>query len=80
LKANILGYDWETSWIKEDINNPKSKQILRDLQKKLNPDLKKGEIIAIDREDHSCAVELFEVLAVFKKSGIVKLAYSGGAS
>ena len=80
MKANIVGYDWETSWIYEDLNDPTSKQILRDLQKKLKPDLPVGELLVVDREDNSCACEMFEVIAVFKRSGLIKLEYRGGAS
>jgi len=80
MKANIVGYDWETSYLAEDPEYPRTIQVLNDLDKKLNPNLKIGEIIDIDVADRSFACELFEVMAVFKRSGIVKLEYRGGAS
>lgn len=81
MKANIVGYDWETSYLAEDPNGARTKQVLADLERHIS--LKKirvGEIIIINVADHSIAVETFEVMVIFKRSGIVKLEYRGGAS
>lgn len=81
MKANIVGYDWKTSYLAEDPNGARTKQVLSDLERHLDLNkIKVGEIIVIDVADHSIAVETFEVMAIFKRSGIVKLEYRGGAS
>lgn len=80
LRANIVGSDWETSWWNENPDDSTTKQIIRDLNTELHPDLAIGEILAIDREDRTLACETFEVISIFRMSGIVKLEYRGGAS
>lgn len=80
MKANIVGYDWESSYLYEDLKDSRTIQVLNDLDKELHEDLKVGEIIDIDVADRTFACEIFEVMAVFKRSGIVKLEYRGGAS
>lgn len=80
MKANVVGYDWETSYLAEEPNSIRTKQILSDLKKELDKNYPVGEVIVIDVADHSIAVEMFEVMAIFKRSGIVKLEYRGGAS
>lgn len=81
MKANIIGYDWETSYLAEDPNCTRTKQVLSDLEKYLNTKrLIVGDVLVIDVADHSFACEMFEITGVFHRSGIVKLEYRGGAS
>lgn len=80
MRANVVGCDWETSWWNEHPDDFTTKQILRDLANVLHSNLAIGEILVVDREDRTFACEMFEVMAVFKKSKLVKLEYRGGAS
>ncbi len=79
--ANIIGDEWDRCYLHE--TPERKRQILKDLQIEVDqkgPSLVSGYIIDIDVKDHSMAVELFEVISVFKRSKIVKVEYAGGAS
>ena len=81
MRANIVGYDWETCYLNEfDSCVDRKNQILEDLGKEIQKAISVGETLIIDVADHSFACEMFEVMAIFPRSGIVKLEYRGGAS
>lgn len=81
MDIRIVGKDWEYCYLHEE---PKIKQqILKDLKKEVDSKwiyLEEGQIISIDRKDHSSAFEQFIVLKDDTSNNEIILAYYGGGS